>query len=555
MVFIHGLGGDALTTWRHGEDEATSWPHWLGQEFPQVGVWSLGYAASPTKWTRFLRWFFKHGRDAGHGMALPARALQALDLMVQHGLGERPLFFICHSLGGLVAKQLLRKSFDALEARWRNVFANVRAVLFLATPHAGAELASLVDSFRIVFGATLTIQDLRAHDDHLADLFEWYCDHAGDVPIQTASYYEGRPYKGVTIVNPTSARTGVGTDPVGLDEDHISIAKPRQRDAQVCSAARDLLQNYLLTSRPAPAQAPPGAHTQSHSGSGLIPHELPPAAEEFFGRQAELERLTGRLRSNKSTAVVGPAGLGKTALAAKALLAVVSDTSVALAVSPFPGGVVYLDLYTFHGEAEAAWNTLANKLAGAGFMERSSARDRATEACRARRLLVIIEGGEEADGKDGRAGINELLSVLSPQNRWLLLTRLNTQAAPAESVELREALDREDSARLFEVLTKGRVTAAVRDRTLELLEGHPLALTWAANLLALDDDDPERLVSDWVAERLPKLSDPREAAHTLEWLFNRSVRGLDDAAREALAAAALLAHSPFPLSAIGAALR
>ena len=310
----------------------------------------------------------------------------------------------------------------------------------------------------------------------------------------------------------------------------------------------------------APAPLPPiTVHVEpaavGQAGSALMPHELPPAAEEFFGRQAELERLTERLRSNKNTAVVGPAGLGKTALAAKALLAVVGDTPAARAASPFPDGVVFLDLYTFHGEAEPAWGALANKLAGAEFMERSPARDRATEACRARSLLVVIEGGEEADGKDGRADISDLLSVLSPENRRLLLTRLNTQAAAAESVELKEALGDPDAERLLDALTQGRVTAAVRDRVLRLLEGHPLALTWAGNLLARDDDDPERLTGEWEAAQLPRLSDPAQAQRTLEWLFNRSVRGLDDAARQVLAAAGLLARAPFPLAAIDAVLR
>ena len=572
VIFIHGLGGAAFTTWRHDEDDSSSWPHWLGQEFPEVGVWSLGYAASPTQWTRLLGWIFKRWRDAGHSMALPDRALQVLDLMVQRGLGQRPILFICHSLGGLLAKQVLRKADDGPEPRKKQVASQTRAVLFLATPHAGAELASLVNAFRTVFGATVSIEDLRAHDAHLRDLYGWYRNRAFDLGIETVSYYDLRGIKGVLpIVNPTSAHPGVGTDPVGLDEDHLSIAKPREPDAQVCGAARALLRNHVLAPRQAPPpqpQSPPVAAAKAPqeiiirldapavvvTDAHRIPHELPPAAERFFGRPRELTQLTGRLRDGKHTAVVGPAGLGKTALAAEAVRAVVGDTPAALAASPFPDGVVFLDLYTFRGQAEPAWNTLANKLAGAGFMERSPARDRATEACRARRLLVIIEGGEEADGKDGRAGITELFRVLSPQNRWLLLTRLSTQAAQAESVGLREALHPEDAASLFDSLTQSGMTPAVRDRVLELLEGHPLALTWAGNLLARDDDDPGRLVGDWQAGQLPSLSDPTQAEHTLEWLFNRSVRGLDDAARQALAAAGLLARAPFPLAAMGAAL-
>ncbi len=572
VVFIHGLGGDAITTWRHGKDESSSWPHWLGKEFPQVGVWSLGYAASPTRWTRVLPAIGLGSRDSGHTMALPDRALQVLDLMVQRGLGEHPLLFICHSLGGLLAKQILRKSHDSADLRKQQVARETRAVLFLATPHAGAALASLLDAFHSVFGATVSIEDLHEHDTHLRDLFDWYRNYASQPGMQTVTYFELRPVRGLlSIVNPTSAHPGVGADPVGLDEDHLSIAKPRERDAQVCGAARGLLRNYVLTLSPiGPATlpgGPPAASTEPTEviikvvpggpASGVIPRtprELPPPAYKFFGREAERKQLTERLRAGLNTAVVGPAGLGKTALAAAALADVVGSNADKLAGSPFPDGLVYIDLYTFHGQVEVAWSTFTNRLCGAEFMERRSARERATEACRARRILVIVEGGEEADGGPGRSTIRELLSVLSPENRWLLLTRLSTQSVAAESVYIREALQPDDAMALLDWLTRSRPLAAeVRQAVLELVEGHPLALNWAGNLLASDEEDPAALADDWKLEALPELSDPKQTEHTLKWLFGRSVRGLDDTAQRALAAAGLLARASFPLKAIAAA--
>ena len=292
------------------------------------------------------------------------------------------------------------------------------------------------------------------------------------------------------------------------------------------------------------------------SSDGIrLPLQLPPAAVgKFYGRVKEAHQLQKRLQDRLDTAVVGPAGYGKTALAAKSVEEVVGRTTGSLAESPYPDGVVFLDLYSFHAQAEQAWHQLANDLRGAEFLQTSPAQVRATEACRERRLLVIIEGGEEADGGEGRVQITELLSVLSSENRCLLLTRDIRQARPGTMIRLDEPLSNPDAGRLFDSLTGKRVKGTVRDRILALLAGHPLGLTWAGGLLARDDEDPRKLADDWEADPARLLSDPMQSEHTLEWLFARSVRGLDEFSRRTLAAAGLLARAPFPVVAIEAAL-
>ena len=379
--------------------------------------------------------------------------------------------------------------------------------------------------FKSVFKFGDVVNDLHEHNPFLRDLFNWYRNHAADVGIYTATYFEQRELNGVLIVNPTTSHPGIGLDPIALDEDHISIAKPRTRDHQVYLAAAEVIRNHVLARRSTKNTLGPIKALAPQPLSPKIPRELPTCAEEFVGREVELACLIARLRANKNTAVVGPAGMGKTALAAAALVAVAGENCGDLSNSPFSDGIVFLDIYTLRGAAEPAWETLANKLAGPYFMERRPAKDRATNSCYGRNILVVIEGGEEADGRNGRGAISEILSALSPQNRWLLLTRLTTQAAVADSVVLRGALNSEDASRLFNSLTRGRVSPALRGRSLGLLEGHPLAITWAANLLARDDEAPERLLADWEEQQLPSLSDPMNAEHTLQWLFNRSVVG------------------------------
>jgi hypothetical protein len=129
-----------------------------------------------------------------------------------------------------------------------------------------------------------------------------------------------------------------------------------------------------------------------------------------------------------------------------------------------------------------------------------AAKERAAEACRARRILVVIEGGEELDGRNGRLTFQEFTSVLCPENHWLLLTRLSNQVLASDGIELKTALQPDDAGRLFDDLSGGGISNAVRGQILELLAGHPLALTWAGNLLRSPSEPAELLVKDWLAE-------------------------------------------------------
>jgi len=183
-------------------------------------------------------------------MSFHDRALQLLDQMVLNRLGERPLFFICHSLGGLVTKEILRASYDDTTGSLNRVFHNTRAVMFLATPHTGADLASRVDDFKKLFGATVTIRELRLHDAELRNLYDWYRNHSAKAGIETFVYFEQRSLMGLMIVDPNSAHPGIGANPVALDENHLSIAKPRDRKSQVYVKANDILRKFVLASKP-----------------------------------------------------------------------------------------------------------------------------------------------------------------------------------------------------------------------------------------------------------------------------------------------------------------
>ena len=285
------------------------------------------------------------------------------------------------------------------------------------------------------------------------------------------------------------------------------------------------------------------------------PCDIPPAAGHFVGRADALSDLVKRLRAGRDAAVVGSAGFGKTALAAAALRRIVGDGGERIANSPWPDGLVLLDLYVHRGQAEAAWHALANRVEGVEFLRDRSGRDRAMEALRDRRLLVVVEGAEQADGLEGRVLLADLQQPLGNRVRWLILTRLLKQADPARRVWLQDRLSDEEAGELLDELTRiSPLPSDVRNPLLELLQGHPLALTWAGGLMARGDEDPHWLLREWQAGQLPSLADPTQDRHTLAWLFDRSVSRLDDGERDVLSVAARLAPTPVPLPAFVAAL-
>jgi tetratricopeptide (TPR) repeat protein len=284
-----------------------------------------------------------------------------------------------------------------------------------------------------------------------------------------------------------------------------------------------------------------------------VPVQLPPPAlvGELLGRDDERAQLRTRLARGLHTGVVGPAGFGKTALAAASVRDVVGQEGENLARTPFPDGVVLLDLYRLKAEALPVFDVLAEAFLGAEHIE-LPADKRARIACGSRRALIIVEGAELADGRDGRLALRQLWDVIGNRCCRLVLTRTLDQVDPNERIELDQPLPREAAERLLRLRTREALSIDVLLPVLDLLQGHPLALTWAGGLLVRGDADPAALVRDWLVQHLPSLREPTQREHTLQWLFQRTVGAISADARMALDAAGLLAPEPFPLEGIGA---
>jgi pimeloyl-ACP methyl ester carboxylesterase len=233
VIFVHGLDGDARTTWHPKDHPEAFWPAWLGEDFPAVGVWSLNYAVSSSAWK-------------GHTMPLADRATNLLDRLDLEGIGHRPTVFIGHSLGGLLIKQLLRHACDYGNPAWKAIANQTKAIVFLSTPHSGADMASWIKYIGGLLRTTVSVEELEVHHPRLRELNSWYRNQVAGLGVKTVVYCEKRPVAGLLVVNETTADPGIpGVIPIPMDEDHISICKPVSKESQIYRRVKRLIEEIV----------------------------------------------------------------------------------------------------------------------------------------------------------------------------------------------------------------------------------------------------------------------------------------------------------------------
>ncbi len=230
VVFIHGLDGDYKGTWSGGGDGKFYFPEELSKEkeFEDIGFWSVDYPASSSAWY-------------GGGMPIEDRAKTILDYLHMKGLGDRPIVFVTHSLGGLVAKQMVVYAYGLqLSSDWANLKKNTKGVAFLATPHGGSaistclqRLPSVLPGLKAYRASDLSAQ-LQRNLPMLRNLNDTYKQTVPE-EFQTLALFEGEPVAGgIVVVDPDSADVGM-THVVAksVDANHQTICKPGSVDDPV----------------------------------------------------------------------------------------------------------------------------------------------------------------------------------------------------------------------------------------------------------------------------------------------------------------------------------
>ena len=220
VIFLHGLNGNAYTTWTCDGNLDMFWPLWLANDLSYLNIYTLNYAAPASNWL-------------GTGMSLKERSTNILErLLVEPAMLDRPITFICHSLGGLIVKQMLREAKDRehYDKPCAAFITRVNKVVFMGTPHFGSGYATLLDRVRFLLWPTEVALDLVKNNPSLMELNRWYRNfspvHSG--VIKNLDFYEthGTP---IGRIVPRGDPGLPCTQSIGIDCDHVSICKPKSR--------------------------------------------------------------------------------------------------------------------------------------------------------------------------------------------------------------------------------------------------------------------------------------------------------------------------------------
>lgn len=110
VIAVHGLGGDAYRTWQH--ENGFNWLQHLEEEFAGIRVYSYGYdsgvafsggTVSLTDCARHLLSLVKMTRSSEKVRPAPGSTVHMTDKEQEE---DRKIVFVCHSLGGLLVKQV-----------------------------------------------------------------------------------------------------------------------------------------------------------------------------------------------------------------------------------------------------------------------------------------------------------------------------------------------------------------------------------------------------------------------------------------------------------------
>lgn len=327
----------------------------------------------------------------------------------------------------------------------------------------------------------------------------------GTVPNTPAHGVPGEAPEGG---RPGDARTAVPTQGAGrpaAGPRPVASARPQEQQAPLKPVASASAEG-VRPGRPENEAAPGGRARPAGPPGSLPPAQLPPDIADFVGREDVINRLTDHLLADTETtcsvrvaAIVGMAGIGKTALA------VHLAHRIAYA---YPDGQFFADLGSVRDDPEGIGEVLRQTLSAAGLSAAEIApttEERAKQFrswAAGRRVLMVLDDAESA---------GQITRLVPGTPGCAVLVTGRSYGLPASTTVSLDVLDQRAGVDLLaEIIGRWRVEveSAAAQRIVEMCGALPLALRAAGMRLVAASSSPLERFAD-------ELEGPRDRFNAL----------------------------------------
>ncbi|XP_008212677.1 protein SERAC1 [Nasonia vitripennis] len=204
------------------------WPKdWLPKDVPNLRIIGINYNTNLSMWTPLCP-------IEGVRSTIKERSSEFTRKLIMAGVGKRSIVWACHSMGGLLVKQLLVEEWKNGDKN--NLVRNTKGIVFYSTPHRGSHVAALNQTTQMLVWPSVEVQELREQSPNLLQLHNDFLKMLQEHDIEIISFGETKPTRVTALkvpfrfVNPSSADPGVG-EFFEIPQDHLSICKPASRQS------------------------------------------------------------------------------------------------------------------------------------------------------------------------------------------------------------------------------------------------------------------------------------------------------------------------------------
>jgi pimeloyl-ACP methyl ester carboxylesterase len=235
IVFVHGVLGDAQASWTDSTTKAY-WPTLMENDafFKGFDIYVYRYPSHLVESSYTIDELVEDLR----------RNLASDEIFLKH----KKVFFLCHSMGGLVVRAFL--------TRYPKYASQVPMIYFFSTPTTGAQSAK----WATLVARNPQIKGMLPTDEneYLASVQKGWL--AAQFPIASYCGYETRDTYGIRVVDQASATNLCNRHLDPIDANHFDIVKPSDVKAasyiSFRTAVQEILNEEKATGKPAPAKAP-----------------------------------------------------------------------------------------------------------------------------------------------------------------------------------------------------------------------------------------------------------------------------------------------------------